>query len=60
MKGRLPTFESKSYKDMKMESRDCSLPLDSGAFSDEYEQSEEDRLIEDEILREIMEEEAAR
>jgi hypothetical protein len=41
-----------------MEQKDCSLPLDSSSGDDA--QSEADRLLEEEIMREIMEEEAAR
>ena len=43
---------------MTMEQKDCSLPLDSASSDDA--QSEADRLLEEEIMREIMEEEAAR
>ena len=54
LKGKLPTWTPKTdLKSMKMESRDCSAPLDDGA-------TQEDQDLQDEILREILEEQAER
>ena len=54
--GKLANWKSKFTSDqMTMDPKDCSL----SATADEG-QSEADRLLEEEIMREIMEEEAAR
>ena len=53
--GKLANWKSKFTNDkMTMEAKDCSLSAQSG----EDEQSEADRLLEEEIMKEIMEEEA--
>ena len=53
--GKLANWKSKFTNDkMTMEAKDCSLSGQSG----DDEQSEADRLLEEEIMKEIMEEEA--
>jgi len=53
--GKLGSWKTKFNQDqMLMEAKDCSASAQSG----DSEQSEADRLIEEEIMREIMEEEA--
>lgn len=52
--GKLANWKSKfTHDQMTMEEKDCSLSLQA-----DDEQSEADRLLEEEIMREIMEEEA--
>jgi hypothetical protein len=54
LNGKLPTFTPKvSLSNMKSESKDCSLSLDDTT-------SESDKELQDEILREILEEQAIR
>ena len=53
--GKLANYKSKTaHGNMIMEAKDCSVAIGSG----DDEQSEADRLLEEEIMREIMEEEA--
>jgi hypothetical protein len=53
--GKLANYKSKfTHSQMTMEAKDCQASIGSG----DDEQSEADRLIEEEIMREIMEEEA--
>lgn len=59
LRGRLATWKpTTNSSDMKVESRDCQAALEQSGSADE--QSEADRLMEEEIMREILEEEAAR
>jgi hypothetical protein len=53
--GKLGSWKGKfTHSQMTMEAKDCSLSAQSG----DDEQSEADRLLEEEIMKEIMEEEA--
>lgn len=60
LRGRLASWKpSTKASDMKIESRDCQAGFEDSASAGD-EQSEADRLMEEEIMREILEEEAAR